>query len=103
MVVVLHRAKPLPGCTVLTQEHRPGAQVQQHLHEAGQPKLRAKLELLLSHAAKGVGDNASATAEDVLVFVHSALAADARTEQAAKRRLGSSDDSAAPGMPSTAS
>ena len=61
--------------------------MQQHLLEADSPKVRGRLETLLTAAAKGVANYSTATPEDVLVYVHSALSAAAKAGRAAKQRM----------------
>ena len=64
-------------------------QVQEKLPEAGNPALRGKLQNLLAEAAKGVGQNPSATPGQILDFcrgvLDDAVAEQRRQAQAAKR------------------
>lgn len=55
-------------------------QVQEKLLEAGNPALRGKLQNLLAEAAKGVGQNPSATPGQILEFCRGVLE-DAVAEQ----------------------
>ncbi len=60
--------------------------VKVRLHEAGTPKVRAKLSQLLQFAARGVQANATAGPHELLLFVHSTLEEGLAAEEAARER-----------------
>ena len=61
------------------------APVRTNLPQASQPKVFNQLTNLLQHASRGISANATATPEDVMVFIHGVLEGGLAQEEAARQ------------------
>lgn len=60
------------------------AAVRKHLADASQPKVYNKLSVLLQHASQGFHANATASPQDLMVFIHGVLDGGLAGEEAAR-------------------
>ena len=60
------------------------AAVRKHLPDASQPKVYNKLSVLLQHASRGIHANATASPQDLMVFIHGVLDGGLAGEEAAR-------------------
>ena len=60
------------------------AAVRKHLADASQPKVYNKLSVLLQHASRGIHANATASPQDLMVFIHGVLDGGLAGEEAAR-------------------
>ncbi len=60
------------------------AAVHKHLPDASQPKVYNKLSVLLQHASRGIHANATASPQDLMVFIHGVLDGGLAGEEAAR-------------------
>ncbi len=74
------------------------APVRKHLADASQPKVYNKLSVLLQHAARGIHANATATPQDLMIFIHGVLEGGLAGEEAA-REAAEAEATAAVHMP----
>ncbi|KAL0035339.1 hypothetical protein WJX77_001780 [Trebouxia sp. C0004] len=60
------------------------AAVRKHLPDASQPKVYNKLSVLLQHASRGIHANATASPQDLMIFIHGVLDGGLAGEEAAR-------------------
>ncbi len=60
------------------------AAVRKHLADASQPKVYNKLSVLLQHASRGIHANATASPQDLMIFIHGVLDGGLAGEEAAR-------------------
>ena len=60
------------------------APVRKHMADASQPKVYNKLSVLLQHASRGIQANATASPQDLMIFIHGVLEGGLAGEEAAR-------------------